>query len=600
MLDPNVRSLYVDALRPPAGMVLDRAIAATYSLDLSTLLTVPISLTLFGPDRSSDLLRDGVLLLEALRRASRRITVYCQQGAIHIPEVKHLLYGLLEPIVVEVRAPRGGIFHPKLWVLRFTDPQDPTAIRLRLLVLSRNLTGDRSWDVSLILDGRPTGRYRSENRELGELIAALPTLAPRSVPEALIEQATTLGDEVRRTEWELPAGYETAAFRVLGLKGGRWLPGRSKRLVVVSPFLTDRALEALAETTNTSVALISRPDELQKLDPASLPRFDQVFMLHEAAEQEDGEDVSETATVLRGIHAKLYISESGFETTIALGSANATTQALLAGQNVELVAELTGKRSQIGGIDTLLGEDGLKDYLLPFQPDQEAKPDPLVFAAEKALETAREALVKADLSIECSGSADQWRLALKPNGPVALAGVSAIRARLTTVADGSDATGLSRGEAVALPTCALASITSFIALELRASAADVALGFVLNVPVRGLPETRDAAVLRAIISNSDSFLRYLLLLLAQWDELSVPDMVATGTEGFFGSTGTLVADAPLLEQIARALSRDPARLRSIGDLVQELLKTPEGRELVPPAFLEMWRVVERVMEGGAW
>jgi hypothetical protein len=46
-------------------------------------------------------------------------------------------------------------------------------------VLSRNLTADRSWDLSLQLEGevRRTGRYVAANRELGELIRDLPAMA---------------------------------------------------------------------------------------------------------------------------------------------------------------------------------------------------------------------------------------------------------------------------------------------------------------------------------------------------------------------------------------------------------------------------------------
>src|SRR5580700_5687317 len=61
----------------------------------------------------------------------------------------HVLYGLLESSVVQVTAPHGGVFHPKIWVLRFKRAGHVEDVVLRVLILSRNLTGDRSWDLSL-------------------------------------------------------------------------------------------------------------------------------------------------------------------------------------------------------------------------------------------------------------------------------------------------------------------------------------------------------------------------------------------------------------------------------------------------------------------
>ena len=92
-------------------------------------------------------------LLEGLRRVADRMTVYGQRGRMIVPRGQHVLYGLLEPLIVEVASPGGGAFHPKLWILRFVAPDDDEVL-LRLLVLSRNLTGDRSWDLSLRLRGR--------------------------------------------------------------------------------------------------------------------------------------------------------------------------------------------------------------------------------------------------------------------------------------------------------------------------------------------------------------------------------------------------------------------------------------------------------------
>ena len=51
----------------------------------------------------------------------------------------------------------AGVFHPKCWLLRFAPEYDDEPVRYRLLVLSRNLTFDRSWDVALVTRRRAPG-----------------------------------------------------------------------------------------------------------------------------------------------------------------------------------------------------------------------------------------------------------------------------------------------------------------------------------------------------------------------------------------------------------------------------------------------------------
>src|SRR5439155_3407233 len=76
MLSAHRRHLYIGALRPPAGLVFDEGLGTTYSLDLDTLLTIPLHLALLSSDRPSIDLQDGISVLEALRRTTERIVVF--------------------------------------------------------------------------------------------------------------------------------------------------------------------------------------------------------------------------------------------------------------------------------------------------------------------------------------------------------------------------------------------------------------------------------------------------------------------------------------------------------------------------------------------
>src|SRR5262245_2227397 len=95
MLNPDERSLYTAALTPPPGYLFDQALATTFSLDPTTLLTVPLHLALLSTGRGEARLDNGIALLGALHRVTDRITVYAQRGRMQAPQTPHVLYGLL-------------------------------------------------------------------------------------------------------------------------------------------------------------------------------------------------------------------------------------------------------------------------------------------------------------------------------------------------------------------------------------------------------------------------------------------------------------------------------------------------------------------------
>jgi hypothetical protein len=537
MLDPNSRSLLVDSLRPPPGYIFSAGLATTYSLDLTTLLSVPLHLAVRSSEDRDAMLQDGVALLEALRRTTDRLSIFCQQGRICAPNLPHVLYGLLESSVVEVIAPHGGVFHPKTWLLRFHRPNATDDAVLRLLVLSRNLTGDRSWDLSLSLDGTPGKRTVTQNRPLAELMAALPDLAVSPPAARIRRDCQILADELRRTTWaELPGAFEELAFHTLGLKRRSWSPKPSKRLAIISPFVTSSALHALAASTQEAVVLVSRPDELAKASKSSLARFGALRVLHEGAETDDGDDALAADRLTRGLHAKAYIVENGWDTTLYLGSANATNAALVAGTNVEILAELTGKRSRVGGIDSFLGDDGMREYLTDFEPPAEPPPLSDEENAEKIIDACRAELMLAGIRLSCAAAdEDAWDLRVFVKRNIKLKQIESIRIWPISLPKerAIDGAPLATTGEVLIPRCATASITGFVAFELTTVLCKHAVCFVLNLPVENMPEGRDAAVLRTIVANREGFLRYLLLLLQDMDNLpSIGDLVSgIGADG---------------------------------------------------------------------
>ena len=149
MLNPNNDRLYYGKiLSPPVNYELDFAIGTTYTLDLDALVGASISLGL-SDDIDSDLMDNSIFLLEALRSTSDKVALFCQNGQIKLPTNTTPLYILIENMVFQVKTSktfkenRYASFHPKFWLLRYIDKEKNTFFRL--VVLSRNLTFDRSW-----------------------------------------------------------------------------------------------------------------------------------------------------------------------------------------------------------------------------------------------------------------------------------------------------------------------------------------------------------------------------------------------------------------------------------------------------------------------
>jgi hypothetical protein len=605
MLNPDDRALYTDALRPPPGYRFESAVAATYSLDLETLLTIPLHLALFSAERPLDeLLRDGVALLEALRRTTDHITVYAQAGRILAPSHPHVLYGLLEKCVVEVMpaAPTGS-FHPKLWLILFENPDDASTL-LRLLVLTRNITGDRCWDLGLTLDGTPAKRNRKQNRPLYELVRRLPDLAVRKSSSHRREHTNALADLARLTEWELPEGFEELHFHEFGLSPGKWAPVDSNRLAVISPFISPAALEQLAESSYEPLVLISRPEELGAIDAEILDKFTELMVIAEQAELEDGEEPannSDPALPTYGLHAKAYIAETQWHTHLYVGSANASNPALVNGTNVELLAELVGRTRKVGGIDDMLDADGFGGVLTLYSPPEEPETtDPAEEDARRALENARRDLAISGLQIRYAETEGGWSPTLEASRPVNMIGVSGVRTWLVTREPETavDALALSQGTSVVLKPSLVQYSTSFVAFELTAEGPSESVRFVLGLDAPGLPvNERDAAIVRDVIRNQDGFLRYVILLLAEAGE----------EDGVFGKAGLkwggsdngrpLDEGFPIFEHLTRAFCRYPERLDSIERLLNDL-RVPGEDDVVPPGFNELWRIFRAAVAAG--
>jgi hypothetical protein len=612
MLDPDRRELLLDALRPPSGYRLDIAVGTTYTLDLHALLLAPLAFAFFETSTTQEDETTGpdpVALLAALREASDRLHVFCQAGRIAVPRQYRRVMALVENAVHPVSAPKpGGIFHPKVWALRFAAEGEPH--RYRLISLSRNLTFDRSWDTLVRLEGSQADGAPDQTDPLTRLVRTLPTLAVRPLHTHAQAEVEQLADELASVRWELPEPFREARFHVLGLPGSTPSPfaGRIDRLLVISPFLGPGALNALAPNATTR-HLVSRPESLDAVGSAALGGYDDTFVLATPAQgvepEEAGESTADASGMpLSGLHAKVYIADVGWNARVLTGSANATEAALTS--NVEFLVELEGPKSRCG-VDTVLtpsvqGQPTLRDLLEayvvqnvdPIDPDER---ELLLRDLERLANDLAAGGFRA--TVEPTAAEDAYMIQLQGDGP--LPPDASARARPVTSRAATAVSLLTEGSGTVarFANLSLEGITSFFAIELTLARGDLSESavFVVNAELIGAPTDRLSRLLTVELGSRRSVLRYLLLLLAlgELDWAGVPGVVADG-EGAPANDGAWTESLPLLESLVRALSRSPDKLNAVDRLVLDLERTAEGRALLPEDFLEVWEAFRSVRE----
>ncbi len=599
MLGTNERTLLLESLRPPDGYDLDFAIATTFTLDLVSLLTAPIGFTYFELEGDPDLdtgALDPLVLLQTVRRYSSRIAVFCQAGYIKVPKIQQPLFAALEKTVVPVPILQdGGIFHPKVWVLRFIAANGP--VLYRVIVQSRNLTFDKCWDTCVVLDGQLMDRQKAiaKNHPLADFVEALPRLAGE-VSEVISDNIATASKELRKVQFTPPEPFEDYSFHPFGIDGyvGGVAHGRGKALVI-SPFLTSAIANDLSELGSHST-LVSRLDQLEGLSEEELSGFDEVFIVDPALEAGLELDPSDVVNTLSsGLHAKVYVVEDGHGANVWSGSANATSAAF--NRNVEFMVSLTGRKGQCGVSSILGAEDdqvSFRKLLRPYTPSTDPiECDEAQKRLEKLVDETRQSIASKDWLTAIAISSEGFTMVLTTPDRASWGDDVECRTWPITLTDVSQKP-LSTAEcSVTFGPVTFEAITPFWAFELtgRAEGKSQIIRFVVRTKLIGAPEDREERLLNYFLRDPDQVLRFLLLLLTP-SEASTPAL-ADAVEGFGAASWShnTVAGEALLEALLRALCKNANSLDSVASTIHDLRKTPEGAALIPNGFDDLWPAI---------
>ena len=375
----NERLDFTDQLAPEDGYELFACVGTTYSLDMSAMLGVCMSLA-GGVFRNGSLSGNPVGAFASIAKLRGKVVVFCEKGRIRNEEKTGQLATLLEPLInqVVVRRPRSAgasmtSFHPKFWLLDFVHPADGSHV-YRLLVTSRNLTFSGAWDVAARLDGRSTGKPVPESAGVVRFLNYLHTgdgvegdRGTRRLLKRMAEAVETVRFEVDSTYFEdydlLPFGPSGSGL--LDASNAPLFTEKHTKAVVVSPFLgNDGPLRRLAvnrvgDGAKDRFHLLSREIELAKIDSSLLSKYTcyvpKGWLADVSLESDDGS--APNAADYSDLHAKLYLTERYSDRNLYLGSLNASRNGM--SSNVEILLRLGMKKRRLSAddlIDSLVGE----------------------------------------------------------------------------------------------------------------------------------------------------------------------------------------------------------------------------------------------------
>ncbi|MCU0711561.1 MAG: phospholipase D family protein [Pirellula sp.] len=630
MLQPTDRRLLFDALSPPSGFKLDFAVGTTYTLDLFALLSAPVAFAFSDwQDREGRPNGDPLALLKAVREYADRICLFFQAGRIHVPQSYQPLLASVESSLVETLAPRGGNFHPKVWFLRFAGSE--REVMYRFLCLSRNMTFDRAWDTMLCLEGPLTDRTNAfaVNHPLGRFVDALPKMAVRELSKSWKKRISQLAYEIRRVEFEKPEFVEELSFRPIGLDklpapAMDWEFPKPTKALVISPFVSGETLSKWAPK-DSKIELVSRAEQLERVASAKLSACSKVWILDDAAEPEPSETEELEATTsddsegpaaapppLVGLHAKLYVLDHGRDASVFTGSANATKAAFES--NVEFLTELRGKKSKLG-VEAILGEAtaesntkpgaaSLRDLLREFKPREGAtEEDSPEDAFDRQVDKIAKSIASAKLSADCQKASEdggyqvflraekQTKVVFDSTVVVSVRPASRPRAPFVPLQ-------VSKVNWAEFDSLAMLSLTSFFIFRVETdSPKRMAREFVLNIPLTNEPSGRREALLKDLLNDRERVMRFMMLLLADADASAFANMLGgtTGESERF-EFSTLLNGPTLFESMMKCIERDPAKLKNVADMIHDLEKSSDGRELLPDDLDTIWRPIWNVAQ----
>lgn len=600
------RVSYSSMLLPPDGYTLHFAVGTTYSLDLEALTAVCLSLGL-SEDTDSTLFQNSVGMLNALQKVSEKLLIFCEAGQIKMPRTTSPLSLLLEKMIVPVALPktRGAslypAFHPKTWLLQYVNAQG--GYHYRFAVLSRNLTFDRSWDVSFAMDsaqnaltGQKThpiqqfldflrGRITPEVQDAREKRAYIRRLRDALDGVAFTTDTKEFGDDFQI----MPLGIGASGCSMMDdplFCQKSWTADYSfHELAVFSPFVSGSIIEYWNRSehslTGTARTLITRKTELSKFTAEQASRF-QIYTLKD--DIVDGEDAisDETAEKQKqDIHAKIYLRRKYSDVDLYLGSMNATHAAVHS--NVEMMIRLHTKSRYYNGEkflwDLFCGRADNPQNPFERSAATEAAPDPQQETAGK-LEQLIKTVCRLQMKAAVTEQDGKYNISLTVSGQIPVGDISITPFRRNNP--------MPLENDMFFPQLDILQVSEFYAL--RVASGGMAAERIIMVPSTGIPEDRENAVVNSVVKDKRTFVEYVAFILGDEHLLSLMEERSLSGGGLWSKSHESLP--ALYEKMLRTALEAPEKLGEIGYLLQMITK----EDVVPDEFRDLYATFRKILK----
>lgn len=595
------RTNYSSILMPPDGYRLDSAVGTTYSLDLEALTAVAICLGL-SEETDSKLMQNPIGMLNALQKVSDKVVLFCEAGQIKVPTKPTALSILLEKMVVEValskdrQLGRYPSFHPKTWVLAYVNAEEDK--KYRFVVMSRNLTFDRSWDVSFAMDSSESVRQKKKTRPICDFLEYLAENVhntsinagkKRNLIRGLRTELNSVSFSLENKRFGenfevLPLGIGRNAYQmkddILFCKEKGNANSTFNELVVMSPFLSESVIadfnladRALSECKRT---LITRRSELGKLKTSDVDNFTIYALKDEIIDGEDEISDELTDKKKQDIHAKIYLRRKYSDVDLYLGSMNASYSAI--NKNVEMMLWLGTKNMYFNGNkfleDIFCGsEDNVKNPFEKVTVDdavQETESNNKNLLEQKIKDlcrTKRQAVILEDtektgkykIEVEFSGIEYDCEITVSP-----------FNSRQEQILS----------EHISFSDLDILQLSEFY--EITAKAGEDIIHRIIMIPTNGFPEDRESAAVNSVVKDRASFVEYIAFVLGDDYIASMLEGKQMEESGFFCNSSD--AMPALYEKMLKTSVEEPERIKDIG----YILKMVTDNEIIPDEFRELY------------
>ncbi len=607
MLKPSRDRLdYGKLLTPPEGFTMESAVGTSYSLDLDALVGVCMAMGL-ATDTDSEIMNNPIYLLEMLRRTGDRVTLFCQSGQIKVPGNRTSLYILLEKMVYQIQPRKSNTmgnlpsFHPKFWLVKYANKEGEK--RYRLVVLSRNLTFDRSWDVSVCLDGKPAENDVESSQPIADFVSYLKASIGEAETNGKLrrQMLTELIKELRRVEFTtenkqfndfefIPVGVPKKDGTIYSMSETPLFSSEYKELLIMSPFLSGKVIEEFNNRNkkigDSDCLLLTRRESLAKLSPNQCEKFKIYTMKDlvvegESAISDSQNKVSEEELSNRkqDIHAKLYFWNKNSASELYLGSLNASHSAL--NGNVECILRLMsqGKYLRLSHLtsDLFGGEPENKDN--PFELTQ----------LEDVVDQEEDKLWKLELKIKqlCQRSPKASVEEIETNYSIRITFSGLDNTEGVTIGPLLSYRDFNVESEVVMDQLPLIQLSEFYRITAREG--EHKIQRLIKIPTMNIPSNREETVIQEVIKDTQTFYQYIAFLLADDYLISALEHGDMQKSLFKKSSRTVMP--ALYERMLQTAATSPEKFNEIHYILRMVKK--DG--VIPDGFKELYEAFRKAV-----